>query len=221
MKSTIKRLAAATAIVAIAGTSAFAEDAKKDSEYKFEKAANYYAQCQGATNSDFEKIKEKVKAFTDAEIMAETVNDPEKFFALMAIVNDPHTINVMANCATEPVMWDTWMRNGTDMNKMTSAMTRMMNPAGMMKWMMAPMNPKVWQSMMAHMNAEKYTKWTVAMANPAFYSPAASMMDPQWYESRIGWMSNPESFAPFYSMFSMFGTTPKKEKPVRTEQPAQ
>lgn len=205
MMKLAKGFAAAVAIISIAGSAIAAEQVQDPAEHKFEKAAEYYAQCNAATSADFEKIKDEIKAFTDAEIMAETVNDPEKFFALMDIVNDPHTIHVMASCATEPVMWDTWMRNGTDFNKMTSAMVKMMNPAGMMKWMIAPMNPKIWQSMMEHMNPEKYTKWTVAMANPTFYSPATSMLDPKWYESRIAWMSKPESYAPLLNMFS---TTP-------------
>ena len=214
MKSTIKSLLAAVAISAIAATGASAQDATQDSEHKFEKAKAYHAECTGATSAAFEEIKPKIKAFTDAEIMAETINDPEKFTALMATVNDPHTMHVMANCATEPVMWDTWVRNGTDMNKLTAAMTKMMNPEGMMKWMMAPMNPKVWQAMMAHMSPDKYVKWAAAPMNPAFYSPVTSMADPKWYEPRVAWLANPDSYAPFTSMFSMFTVPSGEDKPA-------
>lgn len=221
MKRFVKRFTAAMAILTIAGTAAVAQQASDPSDHKFEKAAEIYAKCNAATASDFEKIKDEIKAFTDAEIMAETVNDPEKFFALMDVVNDPHTIHVMASCATEPVMWDTWMRNGTDFNKMSSAMVKMMNPAGMMKWMMAPVNPEIWKSILAHMDPEKYTKWTLAMVNPEFYSPATAMLDPKWYDSRIKWMSNPDNFAPLVDMFSSLWQEPAKQETAEKEKPAQ
>ena len=172
------------------------ETSKKPGEHKFEKAAKYYAECKGATVKDFEKIREQVRAFTDIKIMAETVNDPEKFFALLGVVNDPHTIHVMASCATEPVMWDTWMKGGTDPQNWMAAMAGLMNPAGMMKWMMAPMNPKIWQQMMSHGDPSRYAKWSIALMNPAFYKPATNMTQAEWYDSRVKWLSNPESFAP-------------------------
>ncbi len=212
MRSAIKRILTTAAVVAVTATGALAEDRTKAMEHKFEKAADYYAECQGASKGDFAKIKSQLKAFTDVEIMAETMNDPEKLAALSAVVNDPHTIHVMTSCATEPVMWDTWMRNGTDINKMAAAMTKMMNPVGMMKWMMAPMNPKIWQAMMAHMSPEKYTKWTVAMANPTFYQPVTNLADAKWYGPRINWMSDPKSFAPMFAMFTSF-TQPDTGQP--------
>ena len=122
MKSFFKKVAAAATVVAVSATAGFAGEAKKDAEHKFEKAAGYYTECTGATSAEFQKIKPKIKAFTDAELMAETLNDPERLAELSAIVNDPHTIHVMASCATEPVMWDTWMRNGTDFNKMAASL---------------------------------------------------------------------------------------------------
>ena len=197
MTTAFKGIAAAVAILAATATSAFAAD----TEHKFEKAAAYYGQCSGATEADFENIREQVKAFTDVEIMAETMNDPEKLFALMNVVNDPHTIHVMANCATEPVMWETWMRGGTDPNKWAGAMAKMMNPVGMMKWMMAPMNPNIWAQAMAHAYPAKYDKSSVAVANPTFYTPMTNMFSAEWYQPRLSWMANAESYAPLTNMF--------------------
>ena len=80
--------------------------------------------------------------------MAKTMSNPEKFMELMAVVNDPHTIHTMTKCATEPVMWDTWLSGMTDFNKMTRAMTMMMNLQVIMSWMAVPMNPKMYAPMM-------------------------------------------------------------------------
>lgn len=187
-----------------AETETATETAAEDSgEHKYERAADYYAECEGAEVEDFAKIQEQVRAFTDMKLMAATVNDPEKFFALMAVVNDPHTIHVMASCASEPVMWDTWMTGGTDMNNWLAAMGNMMNPAGMMKWMMAPMNPAIWEQMMTHADPVRYAKWSAALMNPSFYSPVTNMTKAEWYETRVDWLADPDSFEPILNFMMM------------------
>ncbi|MBU2580086.1 MAG: hypothetical protein KJ622_00005 [Alphaproteobacteria bacterium] len=202
MNTVNKLLISAAAALAMTATAVIAQEQSTAGEHKFEKAEAYYKECKAATSEEFAAIKDKIKAFTDAELMAETINDPEKLAALSLVVNDPHTIHVMANCATEPVMWETWMKNGTDYSKITSAMAKAMNPAGMMKWMMAPMNPALWTAAVGHMDAERYTKWATAAGNPTFYKPVTQMADPTWYETRAKWLSSSESYAPVTQMFA-------------------
>ena len=79
--------------------------ASAEMEHKFEKAKKYYGECRGVDEGDFEAIKPYLKAFTDAEVMADMMSHPTKAAALMAVVNDPRTIHVMMKCSTEPVMW--------------------------------------------------------------------------------------------------------------------
>ena len=171
-------------------------------EHKFELAKQYYGDCQNTDDAQFEQIRPYLKAFTHMEVMAETMADPVKFAGLMSVVNDPRTIHVMSKCATEPVMWDTWMRGMTDFNKMSRAMTHFMNPNMYMSWMMAPMNPNMYQPMMQFMNPNYYTHWMTAMMNPAFYQPVMSLADPNWYTPRINWMMNPQSMQPLLGVMN-------------------
>ena len=173
------------------------------SEHKFELAKQYYGQCTDTEDSQFDAIRPYLKAFTDMEVMAQTMADPAKFAQLMAVVNDPRTIHVMTKCATEPVMWDTWMSGMTDFNKMSRAMGYFMNPNMYMNWMMAPMNPAMYQPMMQMASPEYYTRWMNAMMNPAFYQPMTSLADPNWYTPRINWMMNPQSMQPMFNMMNM------------------
>ena len=173
------------------------------SEHKFELAKQYYGQCTDTEDSQFDAIRPYLKAFTDMEVMAQTMADPAKFAQLMAVVNDPRTIHVMTKCATEPVMWDTWMSGMTDFNKMSRAMGYFMNPNMYMNWMMAPMNPAMYQPMMQMASPEYYTRWMNAMMNPAFYQPVTSLADPNWYTPRINWMMNPQSMQPMFNMMNM------------------
>ena len=208
MKSMLKAFAAAGALALTVSSAAFAQDEavtqETETEYKFEKAAAYYGQCANTDNADFERIRSDVAAFTDMEIMAETLNSPVKFFRLMNVMNDPRTIHVMANCATEPVMWDTWMENGFDMEKWTAASAKLMNPEGMFKWMMAPLDGEVWTEIAAHAEYDKYERWVVAFINPDFYSPLTSMFDLEWYEPRLAWFADADSYDPMLEMFAPF-----------------
>ena len=206
----IKRLTAivsaslVAATVAIASSVSFADEQAADpSEHKFELAKQYYGECAATDSSEFDKIRPELKAFTDMEVMAQYMSDPAKFARLMSVVNDPRTIHVMTKCATEPVMWDTWMKGMTDFNKMSRAMSYFMNPAMYMNWMMAPMNPAMYQPMMQMMDPNYYLRWTNAMMNPAFYQPITSLADPNWYTPRINWMMNPQSMQPMFNMMNM------------------
>ena len=176
-------------------------------EHKFELAKQYYGDCQHTDGEQFEEIRPYLKAFTDMEVMADMMANPAEFAKLMSVVNDPRTIHVMSKCATEPVMWDTWMAGLTDFNKMTRAMMRFMNPNMYMAWMMAPMNPAMYQPMMQFMDPAYYTRWMTAMMNPTFYQPITSLADPNWYTPRFNWMMNPQSMQPMFNMmtFGMAG----------------
>ena len=201
---------ALSALLATAGGLVFAatEQAaeKADAtEHKFELAKEYYAQCQGVTAEDFEKIRTSLKAFTDAEVMADTMADPARFMHLMNVVNDPRTMHVMMKCSTETVMWDTWMRGASDPDKMMRAMGRFMNPGMYMAWMMAPMNPQVMAEMTAMADPNRYmTTWPTALANPTFYQPFFAWMDPAWQQPRVEWMANPASYQPMMDMFTRY-----------------
>lgn len=187
---------------------AVAADPAAAGEHKFELAKKYYAECAGVSGDEFEKIRPHLKAFTDMEIMADYMSDPAKMAQLMATVNDPRTLHVMMKCSTEPVMWDTWMRNLTDPNKMMRVGMRFMNPTMYMNWMMAPMNPGVWNPMLSMMSPASIERWSTAMMNPAFYQPMFAPMNPNWYTTRMQWMANPQSMQPIYNLFGMQGMMP-------------
>jgi hypothetical protein len=186
--------------LALAGSVSFASEEPADaSTHKFDLAKQYYGQCSNTDSAEFDGIRPQLNAFTDMEVMAQTMADPAKFMQLMTVVNDPRTIHVMTKCATEPVMWDTWMSGMTDFNKMSRAMGHFMNP----NVMMAPMNPAMYQPMMQMANPEYYTRWMNALANPAFYQPMTSLADPAWYTPRMNWMMNPQSMQPMFNMMNM------------------
>ena len=193
--------------IAVPGLASEVAGDNATAQHKFELARQYYGQCTDTENSQFDSIKPYLRAFTDMEVMAGTMADPVRFSQLMAVVNDPRTIHVMTKCATEPVMWDTWMSGMTDFGKMLRTMSHFMNPSLYFNWMRAPMNPAMVQPMMQMMSPDYYTRWYNAMMNPAFYQPMTSMVNPGWYAPRINWMMNPQSMQPMLNMMHM-GSVP-------------
>jgi len=187
----------------LANEQAAGNEAAGTSEHKFELARQYYGQCTHTEDAQFDDIRPYLTAFTDMEVMAQTMADPARFAQLMAVVNDPRTIHVMTKCASEPVMWDTWMAGMTDFNKMSRTMGHFMNPNMYMNWMMAPMNPAMYQPMMQMASPDYYNRWMSAMMNPAFYQPVTALADPNWYTPRINWMMNPQSMQPMFNMMNM------------------
>lgn len=183
----------------------FAQDdanVSPDIEHKFDLAKKYYGECAATEEAQFADIEPYLKAFTDIDVMTDTMADPARLAKLMTIVSDPRTIHVMSKCATEPVMWDTWMRGVTDWQGMMTAMMKFANPAIFMNWMTAPMNPAMYQPMMQMMNPAWYGRWTTAAMNPTFYQPMFSMFDPNWYAPRYQWMMNPNSYQPMWNAFA-------------------
>ena len=202
IRSIVLFIAATTAL--LLGSMANAEVTQKNPEHKFELAKQYYGQCQGVSEADFEKIRPHLKAFTDVAVMAETMADPAKFAKLVEVVNDPRTLHVMMKCSTEPVMWETWMRGLSNPVQMMNAGFRFMDPNVYMKWMMAPMNPAMYAPMFTMMNPAYYTRWMTAAMNPTVYQPFFAFADPNWYLPRMQWMMSPASYQPMMDMAGMF-----------------
>ena len=149
LKAKIWRIALAPALLVFSASAALAQETAGNSreeamEHKFELASTYYTECKHTESAEFDEIRPYLKAFTDIEVMAKIMANPVETARLMRIVADPRTMHVMMKCSTEPVMWDTWMRGLTDINKMLNASLVFMNPMTYVNWMIAPFQPAVY-----------------------------------------------------------------------------
>lgn len=173
-------------------------------EHKFELAKNYYGNCAHTEGAEFDEIRPYLKGFTDVEVLTEIMADPIKTARLMRIVSDPRTIHVMMKCSTEPVMWDTWMRGITDINKMFRASMVFMNPMTYVNWMMAPFRPEVYTSMFGMISPDNLTRWGTALINPTFYQPLYEPLTSLgWYTPRVNWIIDPASYEPLVNLLTL------------------
>jgi hypothetical protein len=209
------RIGAALGLLLLAGGPVVAQQATNETErtqrmeHKFELAQEYFGECKHTEAAEFDDIRPYLKGFTDMEVLTQIMADPVKATRLMRIVSDPRTIHVMMKCSSEPVMWDTWMRGMTDINKMFRASLVFMNPMTYVNWMMAPFRPEVYSSMFGMVSPDNLNRWGDALVNPAFYQP---MYEPltslNWYTPRLNWIIDPASYEPLLNVLTLGTDTP-------------
>ena len=133
--------------------------------------------------TDYSEQCSTLGAFSDPEVMANTMADPNKFMQLIAQMSNPQTAQALMECSTNPQEWNTWMANMSNPTKMMNAAALFMNPQVYMNWMTASMNPQFYQTAMnTYMNPALYMQWMTLAANPSFYQPMYKVMDPNWQQ---------------------------------------
>ena len=147
---------------------------------------------------------------------AAVFQDPAQFAAWANAMTDPSMVPAMGNQMIEPgnmlrsmttmmqpSTTGSYMRfmdpsvsmrwGGAMMNPMwyTQMATSMADPGKMMRWMMLPMDPKVWNLGMQMMDPNLYVKWMMTPSDPRAMSLMFAPMNPQLYGSMAGGMINP------------------------------
>lgn len=111
--------------LALAGSVSFAGEAKTNaSAHKFELAKQYYGQCTNTDSAEFDSIRPQLNAFTDMEVMAQTMADPAYYTRWMNALANP-TFYQPVTALADPA-WYTprmnWMMNPQSMQPMFNMM---------------------------------------------------------------------------------------------------
>jgi hypothetical protein len=73
----------------LAGSVSFASEPQANiSGHKFELAKQYYGQCSNTDSTEFDAIRTQLNAFTDMEVMAQTMANPA-FYQPITSLADP------------------------------------------------------------------------------------------------------------------------------------
>lgn len=143
---------------------------------------------------------EACTTFSDPEVFANTMADPNKFMQLVAQMSNPQTAQALMECSSNPQQWNTWMASMSNPTKMMNAAAMFMNPQVYMNWMTASMNPQTYQAAMnTYMNPALYMQWMTAAANPAFYQPMYKMMDTNWQQQSATSMMDPKNYQQMFA----------------------
>jgi hypothetical protein len=164
------------------------------------------AGCEKMGPESLHTLSPRLLAFTNGAIMTDMVTDPAQFARLLEAASEPHSMQAMMSCAPGPTVWDAWIASLSDPDTMSQATSRIMNPAFFARWMMAPMDPEVQQSMARMTNPAGAARWVGAISRPGFHAPMLRFMDPGFYTARIQWLSDADTFKPFMPLPEPAGT---------------
>lgn len=133
-------------------------------------------------------------AMTDpamATAMGAHMMEPGNLLRAMTTMMQPGTTaNYMQ--FLDPNIYMRW--GGAMMNPMwyTQMAVNMADPGKMMRWMMLPMDPKVWRMGMQMMDPNLYLRWMMTPTDPRAMSLMFAPMNPQLYGSMLGGVLNPQ-----------------------------
>ena len=158
-----------------------------------------------------------VTRMTDFTQNASAFKDPAQFAAWTHAMTDPSMVTAMGTQMIEPgnmlrsmttMMQPSATGNymqfmdpsvsmrwaGAMMNPMwyTQMATSMADPGKMMRWVMLPMDPKIWNMGMQMMDPNLYMKWMMTPTDPRAMSLMFAPMNPQLYGSMMGGMVSPQ-----------------------------
>lgn len=158
-----------------------------------------------------------VTRMTDFTQNASAFKDPAAFAAWTNAMTDPSMVPALGMQMMEPGnmlrSMTTMVQPGTTLNYMqfmdpsvymkwggammnpmwyTQMATSMADPGKMMRWVMLPMDPKMWNMGMQAMNPNLYMKWMMTPTDPRAMSLMFAPMNPQLYGSMAGAMFNPQ-----------------------------
>ena len=143
------------------------------------------------------RLSPRLLAFTNGAVMTDMVTEPAEFARLMEAAADAHSVQAMMACAPGPSVWDAWIASLSDPDSMSETASRIMNPAFFARWMMAPLDREVQQSVGRMMNPAGAAAWAGAISRPDFYAPMLRFMDPGFYTARMRWFADARTFRPF------------------------
>jgi hypothetical protein len=162
--------------------------------------------CAKLGPESLSSLSPRLLAFTNGAIMTDMVTQPAEFARLMEAAAEPCSMQAMMACAPGPTVWDSWIASLSDPDTMSQAASRIMNPEFFARWMMAPMDPEVQQSMARMTNPAGAARWVGAISRPGFHAPMLRFMDPGFYTARMQWLSDANTFKPFMSLPEPAGT---------------
>jgi hypothetical protein len=119
--------------------------------------------------------------------------------------------------ATDPEVYTKWMAAGMDGNFYTALITPLTDPAKLMRWIMAPVDPKALELAMKVLNPQVYLNWMLSPTDPRWLQAGMAPMNPNLY---MGWMGTTMNPATYGNMWKGFATYPYTTLPGAMPTPA-
>ena len=147
--------------------------------------------------------------------------DPKKFLAALSVVSEPQFLFDAAKSMMEPNLYmqststlldpraygnfakamdpaviAAWAGALTDPQFISATQTVVVDPGKLIRWVMAPLDPKLLALAANALNPNVYLHWISAPLDPRVASMAAAPANPNWYGAWLSGMTNPQAYGP-------------------------
>jgi outer membrane protein OmpA-like peptidoglycan-associated protein len=87
-----------------------------------------------------------------------------------------------------------WTAAGLDPNFLTAVLTQLSDPGKLMRWGMAPLDPKLWGVLGNTLNPNTYIRWPMAALDPRAWNLMGTVANPALYTCMLGAVVNPNAY---------------------------
>jgi len=98
----------------------------------------------------------------------------------------------------DPSVSNTWLATLMDPRFLEAVTVTLTDPGKLMRWVMAPLDPKVLSGAMSLMDPNTYAKAGAQAANPNIAAPVLIPLNPNWYGNWAGTAMAPQTYGPTY-----------------------
>jgi hypothetical protein len=183
--------------------------------------ANDAAQSGAQSSPVPANTQEWVKYLSDFTRNGDMLADPKKFIAALAAVSEPEFLIEAGKAmmdpnlylqstsslmdpraygnfakAMDPVVLASWSQALMDPQFIAAATTVMTDPNKLMRWMMAPVDPRALGMLLSTLNPNTYLKFAGAALDPRMLNMATAPLNPSWYGGWLGNMASPQAYGP-------------------------
>jgi hypothetical protein len=121
--------------------------------------------------------------------------DPNLYLQSTSTLMDPRAYSNFAK-AVDPVVLANWSQALMDPQFISAAQTVLTDPNKLMRWLMAPMDPRALGILLNSLNPNTYLKFAGAAIDPRTLNMATAPLNPNWYGGWFGNMVNPQAYGP-------------------------
>jgi outer membrane protein OmpA-like peptidoglycan-associated protein len=133
--------------------------------------------------------------------MGQGIMDPAGWLNMMNSMTRPNAYRNWASFLADPDVYMKWAAASMDPAFYTAILAEMSDPGKMMRWVMWPLDPKLWGLALNMFNPGLYIKWAMAPLDPRAWSLMGSMVNPATYMGFMGAAMDPRSYGPMWQHF--------------------
>jgi hypothetical protein len=130
--------------------------------------------------------------------------EPGKWAEMSNSIMNPASYNTWMPLATDPVVYAKWMAAAANGDFNAALISQLSDPAKMLRWMMAPTDPRGLELLLKTLNPATNLRWMTAPIDPRLVQAGMAPMNPTLYMGWMGTGMNPATYGNPWTGFAAY-----------------